>query len=458
MTLEEEVALLRAENQALKAQLAQAVAQIQTLQTHLAAAQDRIAALEQQRPPPPFAKAKTPKRARKPRRKRAAEHNRGRRREPPTQIVQHALERCPDCHYRLRGISLARRRQGIEVLPPPPIEVTEHHVIKRWCPKCARWRTPALDLRGHVVGQGRRGVRITRLIAYLRTTLRLPIRLIRSYLQTLHGLTISAGEIVELLHRVRQGTRSAVDALKAQARASPILHGDETGWREAGQNGYLWAFSTPGEDGVRYYEYDRSRAGAVVKRILSGRFAGHLVTDFYGGYNIYPGKHQRCWVHLLRELYALKAAHADNTAVLGWVAAVRTLYAEAQRFLQASPPSQVAREAQYGVLVARARVLGGQYAQAKHHPCQALAKRMLRHQDELFQFVLVAGLSADNNLAERSIRPVVVIRKISGGTQSPAGTATRMALASLFETWQVRRLNPFTECLKLLSQTPLPQV
>ena len=90
----------------------------------------------------------------------------------------------------------------------------------------------------------------------------------------------------------------------------------------------------------------------------------------------------------------------------------------------------------------------------KHHPCQALAKRLLRHEDELFQFVLIAGLSADNNLAERSIRPLVVIRKISGGSRSPDGTKTRMALASLFETWQARGLNPLDECLKLLSQMP----
>jgi hypothetical protein len=46
----------------------------------------------------------------------------------------------------------------------------------------------------------------------------------------------------------------------------------------------------------------------------------------------------------------------------------------------------------------------------------------------------------------------VVIRKISGGSRSPEDTKTRMALASLFETWQARGLNPFDECLRLLSQ------
>ncbi len=452
MTLEEEVARLRAENQALKEQLAQAVAQIQTLQAQLAAAQERSAALEQQRPPPSFAKAKVPKRERKPRRKRAPEHNRGRRRDPPTRIVQHALERCPDCHYRLRGQSIARCRQVIELPPPAPVMVTEHQILKRWCPKCEQWCTPPLDLQGQVVGQGRLGVRITSLIAYLRTTLRLPIRLIRTYLHTLHNLTISTGEIVELLHRLRRATHAAVLDLRMQARASPILHGDETGWREDGQNGYIWSLSTPTPTQIRYYEYDRSRSRLVVKRLLGGVFRGVLSSDFYSAYNIYAGKHQRCWAHLLRDLHALKQQHAQEATVVAWAQAVRALYDDAQAFRRADdPPTQAQRERQYQRLVEQVCALGRQYAQQPDHPCRALAQRLLRHQDELFQFVLVDGLNVDNNLAERSLRPLVVIRKISGGTRSPAGSQTRLALASLFGTWQARGQNPFEECLKLLA-------
>jgi hypothetical protein len=86
-----------------------------------------------------------------------------------------------------------------------------------------------------------------------------------------------------------------------------------------------------------------------------------------------------------------------------------------------------------------------------------LAKRLLRHEAELFQFVRVAGVPADNNLAERGVRGLVVTRKISGGSRGAAGTATRMALASLVGTWQARGLNPFEEALALLRQTPCPQ-
>jgi transposase len=459
MSVGQDVLALQAENEALRHEVATLREQIAQLQAQLAAAHARIAELEQQPPTPPaFVKANRPKRERKPRRKRKPEHNHARRLETPTRIEQHALDRCPDCGQRLHGGTLARRRQVIEIPEPQPVEVIEHQVIKRWCAWCKRWQAPKLDLQGHVLGRSRLGVRIASLIAYLRHTLRLPIRRIQVYLQTVHHLRISSGEIVELLHHVRRATQPALERLKAQARASPILHADETGWREGGQNGHVWAFSTPGDDAVRYYEYDPSRAGAVAKRILDGQFHGHLVSDFYAGYNIYAGKHQRCWVHFLRDLHALREAHATDEAVVVWVAEVRKLYTAARAFVQNRSPTQPEREAQYVTLVEQIHALGVQYAQAKEHPCTALAKRILRHEDELFQFVLVEGLSADNNLAERSIRPVVVVRKISGGTQSAEGSKTRMALASLFETWQARGLNPFEECVKLLRQTPLPQI
>src|SRR4051812_16416159 len=222
MTPAEDIAVLEAENATLRQQ-------VSDLQAQLAAALARIADLEHPpKDPPSFVKPNTPKRQRAPRQKRKAEHNRARRLETPTRIEQHALDRCPDCGLHLHGGTLARRRQVIELPEPQPVEVIEHQVIKRWCAWCHRWQAPTLDLEGQVLGQSRIGVRIASLVAYLRTTLRLPIRSIRLYLQTIHRLTLSTGEIVDLLHQVSQATQPEVADLKAQARASPILHVDET--------------------------------------------------------------------------------------------------------------------------------------------------------------------------------------------------------------------------------------
>ena len=57
----------------------------------------------------------------------------------------------------------------------------------------------------------------------------------------------------------------------------------------------------------------------------------------------------------------------------------------------------------------------------------------------------------DLRTAERSLRPVVISRKISGGTRSERGTETKMTLASIFGTWRVHGLNPLTACKQLLA-------
>jgi len=447
--LRAEVERLCAENVRLRAQLAEKDAYLAEALARLAELEARVAAA------PAFVKPNRPPRAgpRPPRKKRAAEQNTSRKRATPTRVERHALERCPDCNYPLRGESVDYTREVIELPAPQPVEVIEHQVIKRWCPHCATWHSPQLDLSGQVLGQGRIGVRIASLVSYLRTTLRLPVRAIQAYLETLHNLRLSVGEIVALTHAVRQQLQPQADQLKAEVQASTVVHGDETGWRENGQNGYAWAFVTAGPLAVRYFERDASRSHLVAQRILGVDWRGWLVTDFYAAYNLIPGRHQRCWVHLLRDLHDLKEAQAAQSAVLDWATAVRKLYDEALVWLVAHPqPTRAERRTEYDELFTRACRLGEQYALTYEHPCCTLAKRLLRHQDELFQFVLVPGLPADNNLAERSIRPLVIIRKISGGSRSAEGTQTRLTLASLLQTWAARNLNPLVECLAALQK------
>jgi transposase IS66 family protein len=92
--------------------------------------------------------------------------------------------------------------------------------------------------------------------------------------------------------------------------------------------------------------------------------------------------------------------------------------------------------------------LSTSYANALNASCGAL-----------FVFIAVPGVPAHNNLAERSVRPLVIARKISGGSRSPKGSQTRMGLASIFGTWMAQKLNPFQQCfLALSSKFSLGQV
>jgi len=165
---EEEALQLRKENENLR----EALKQTQEL---LRVALVRIEEIEKQKTPPPaFVKANVQKpvaEEKKVRKKREAHHNRARRRAMPTHIVEHHLAMCPDCDQRLGGISLARCREVIDVPPPSSVQITEHRIFKGWCAGCQKWHEAPVDLHAKVLGQGRIGVRLLSMIAYLRTSL-----------------------------------------------------------------------------------------------------------------------------------------------------------------------------------------------------------------------------------------------------------------------------------------------
>ena len=248
-----------------------------------------------------------------------------------------------------------------------------------------------------------------------------------------------------------------MNTLLAEVQSSSVAHADETGWREDGQNGYVWAFLSETPRPVCYFVYQQTRSNRIPQGVLGLHFAGHLVSDFYSAYNVIRGPHQRCWVHLLRDLHALKEEYAETAAVLAWVKGVRKLYDEAKTWLAVHrTPTEAQRVTKYEDLLGRVCTLGEQYALVADHPCRVLAKRLLRHQDELFQFVRTPGVPADNNLAERALRPLVIMRKISGGSRSPEGSKTRLTLFSLVSTWVARGLNPFFHCVDLLQSASAP--
>lgn len=281
MVTDEVHAALHAENRALQQRVA-------TLSEQLATAVQRIHDLEAKKTPPPsFVKASTPALSKRERKRRAPEANRARRREEPTVVIAQALPTCPGCGGRLGGLHLGRRRQVVDLPPPAAVVVTEWQLQKGWCSACGTWREATVELAGQALGQGRLGIGVAALVAHLRTSLRLPIRRIQAYLADLHGLQVSVGEVVALLQRVGEQGVPALRQLRDTARRRAVVHADETGWREAGQNGYAWLLATP--EGERYVEYHHSRAGAVANGLLGEDFGGVLVSDFYGGYNDTPG-------------------------------------------------------------------------------------------------------------------------------------------------------------------------
>ena len=292
----------------------------------------------------PAAKRKKPAaEEKKPRKKR--QHGFARPRMEPIGRVVHAPESGPECHTALTGGWAQRTREVIDI-PVVPAEVTEHVFMARTCPLCRKRRLPQDPLKGLAVGRQRFGANLVGLIATLREEGRLPVRTIQWYLRMFHQLKLSVGAIVRAVHQVARQAGPEVDEALERIRCSPVVHADETGWRENGKNGYVWTFSTPTE---RFF-LRRGRGGVVVDEVLGESFEGILVSDFYVAYHHYPGLKQRCWAHpvsstgqaLLRDIHALKVLYPEDGGLAQWALGVQRLYAKGREWAAAGgrPPSR----------------------------------------------------------------------------------------------------------------------
>ncbi|HLH25230.1 MAG TPA: IS66 family transposase [Chloroflexota bacterium] len=390
--------------------------------------------------------------AARPRKPRARGY--GRCRSVPTEQVVHAVAQCPACGCALVGGSRQRSREVLE-LAPAPARVSEHVYLARRCPQCGRRCVPPPELAGVVVGRQRLGVGLVSLIATLRCVGRWPYGQIQRYLASVHGLRLSQGALVGAVRTVARQGAGAAAQIQEQVRASPVVHGDETGWRENGRNGDVWTFSTPT---ARLFVRG-SRTGSVIDAALGGDFAGVLVSDFYAAYDHVPTPQRRCWAHLLRDVHALRQQHPDDVALATWATQLHRLYERGRA--GATGPTPGPRAAQRRQWALRTRLQAELRARATLPPTEpppvwrTLAGRLQRYEGELFTFVTEPGVPPDNNAAERSLRPLVTQRKISGGTRSSAGTTTLMVASTLFGTWLAQRRDPLPACRHLLA---LPQV
>ena len=381
-------------------------------------------------------------------------HNRGRpRMAQADQEVIHAAQNCPRCGQRLTGGWEHRRIQVIEAPDPAPVRVIEHVLLRRQCAHCrTRVMPPGPGVAAGRIGRCRFGPRLLAQIVTMAIVERLAIRQIQRRLVSHYQLTLSVGGINGLLQQAARQSEASYALLQADVRASPVIHADETGWRQDGIPGYIWTLSTSRSC---IFHRDAHRSGAVIDELLGQAWGGILVADFYAAYDHLPGIKQRCWAHLWRDIDALETEYPEDGELAAWVAGVRVIYDLARGERPAAergmtPAAMRARERRARGYEQQLLTLCPESIPADR-PHATLAKRIRRYLQELFTFVADPRVPHTNNAAERSLRPLVIARKVSGGTRSEEGSSTRMILASLAATARLRSLDPAAVFLQVLS-------
>lgn len=336
---------------------------------------------------------------------------------------------CPHCKSCLQD--LKEQERIVEDIIPSKVVVTCYHTISGFCPCCRKQiesraleQPPAANL-----PHGQLGLNALATGVLLRVTHRLPFRQVSQVLANLPGITVSPGTIARQVQRVADWLEDDYEQLLTSVRAAPQVHADETGWRTDGKNGWLWALTTPTQTA---YHIDKSRGGKVIQKLLGKAFGGTLVSDFYSAYSAMNCKKQKCMTHLLRELVQT----AEKSPVFASSEFCRKTKRLIKEMLLLKGRWNEMDDAHYTQRVHKLEARLDQLAKAEYDEPHArrIAKRIAKFQNELTAFLWDKDLDGTNNAAERAIRPMVVARKISGGSRSEKGAQAFATLASLLRT------------------------
>ena len=410
---------------ALEARVEALEAMVQALQEHNRALQEQLNQTSRNSSRPPSSDPPQPVRPRRPRSKRRRGGQPGHpghtRTLIPVEEVDEVVvlkpEQCTHCHAPLQGDDPKPwRHQVIEIPPIKPV-VTEYQWHQLVCAACGEvTRAPWPE----GVPSGTYGPRVQATVALYTGSYRLSKRTTQQMMDDVFGVPLSVGTISQLEQATTAAVVAPVEEARTSVHAQAVAHLDETRWREGGKRAWLWVAVTRV---VTVFVVRLSRGAHVARELLGEEFTGILVTDRYSAYNWYPVRwRQVCWAHLLRDFEAMRgrggrseeigeALLAQAHQMFTWWHRVRegTLQRSTFRSYMTPLRREVERLLEAGSCCGVPKTAG---------TCRDILKR----REALWTFVQIAGVEPTNNTAERSIRPGVLWRKGSFGTQSAEGS------------------------------------
>lgn len=335
-------------------------------------------------------------------------------------------DRCPNCGDPLKNKGRASR--PVIDLPPMKKERIAYTFIEKYCERCHRTFRPKPP---GVLPKSFYGNQLITTAATMHYLHGIPIG------RVCGQIGIGNGSLIKIFHRLANMFTNIPAVLIEQYRNSHVKHADETGWRNNGQSGYAWLFAT---ERISIFFFRKTRSASVVHEALgTDPLSGTLVVDRYNAYNQSPCAIQYCYEHLNRDVEDTQKKFPDNPEVNAFVETMSPLLAKAMS-LRNLPISD---EEFYK----KAAEIKSKIIDAVHSPAQHLA---IRHIQEIFHekahrlyhWASDRRIPAENNLAERDLRPTVIARKVSFGSQSDEGAKTREIMMTVLHTLKKRTTDP----------------
>jgi hypothetical protein len=259
---------------------------------------------------------------------------------------------------------------------------------------------------------------------------------IADFIRNLGAPSFSSAEVQHIADKISKSIQQKKEEIHAEILKEPHMHCDETGFRRDGQNGYVWGIFT-NTRAIIHASMSRARKNL---NLLIKDFRGILVTDGYNAYDEYPLRH-RCWAHHKRDFK--ENAKIDNQ-----------IDAQYLRFLQHYRHVQELKQKEKteGVRIDQKTIDFTRWLFGDILACLKSCKNARKIRtlienggDDWFTALYFPGVPLDNNLAERGLRPLVLLKKIIGCYRNEKGKAWIENTKSVMYTWKLQELNPYTE-------------
>jgi hypothetical protein len=339
-------------------------------------------------------------------------------------VLVDAPSKCPHCDGAVRAFKKYDPHDHLqEDVVDNVHQVTLYRHAAGRCRDCRRWVQRAAP--GEILGS-RIGPRMRALAMYLRNTIGISYRKVPRALEEMFGFSFVPASLIAFERVLSELAEPlAEDIAKKIGSSDGAVHADETYWTLNGERAYYWLHATTE---FIHFQFDPSRAGKVSRDVLGPDFAGTLVTDCYSGYHAHHAKaKQKCLAHVARRAHEWQRLTTEGSAdyaffgdVKQWVKRGCEFYR--RRGLNELSPQALTAEAAW----LRAELSRLEGCLLEHEKVLTLQARLQRHHDEWLVFVDDPRVPPTNNLAERKLRPLVVLRKITFGHRTEAG-ARRMA-------------------------------
>lgn len=330
------------------------------------------------------------------------------------EIKEYRLSQCPECKAPLcKEHETEPWIHQVAELPEKLTHVTEHHRWGYLCPGCHQQLYAPLPggIEGEIFGP-----RLQSLAVYMKAALHGSYTTLEEFMQEVFEIPVSRSGLANQIKTVSPALEAPYQELEKRLAHEPSLHIDETGHKDNGNRYWIWAFCTRL---FGFFTVEASRGSQVLKKVLGETFKGTLITDFFSAYVKYASALQQfCLAHLIRDIKFLTTLPDTANQQFG----IRLLREFKRLFYfwhlrQTMPKEKYAQV----ISVIQRNLLALVSEKQLPRKSQNIANRLDKHWSSYLRFLLDPSIAPTNNLAEQTIRTVVIDRKITQGTRSEWG-------------------------------------